>query len=88
MFLRDVSNPGDLDEDRDGGVYADDIRVSAFGDDVLQAAKTLSGMLSKVGRWGKKNRVRFDSASDKCGFVVFSRQKQPEPEVSFKSPLT
>jgi len=87
VFLRDVFTPDDLDADRDGGVYADDIRVSAFGDDVHEAAKKLSAMLLKIGTWGKKNRVRFDTDSDKCGFVVFSRRVQPDPEVRFNGGL-
>jgi len=83
VFLSDVFEADHFEQDTDGGVYADDIRVSALGDTVEEASVKLSQMLLDVRLWGRKNRVRFDVDSDKCGYVVFSRKKQPDSYVCF-----
>ena len=83
VFLRDVFNPRDFTASREGGVYADDIRVSAFGDSVEEAGANLTEMLTSVREWDSKNCARFDLDSDKCGYVVFSRQVQRDPDVRF-----
>ena len=65
------------------GVYADDIRISTAGDTVQDAARQLTADLDNVHALGLKNRVRFDTESEKCGYFVFSRQQQPGATIRF-----
>ena len=83
IFLRDVFVESGFDGEVEAGVYADDIRVSATGDSVDEAALQLSKILRRVWTWGRENRVRFDTESDKCGYVVFSRRVHKDPVVKF-----
>ena len=74
----DILKEHDLSEFVDVGVYADDVRISAFGRNSIEAAGRLSSVLLQVALWARKNRVRFDVGSKKCGYMLFANRKQRE----------
>ena len=83
VFLADIFGPEVIDCDLDAGIYADDIRMSAYGKTAQEAADKLSRVLLNVANWAEKNRVRFDTESKKCGYMIFSKHEQPDGRVSF-----
>ena len=83
VFMSDIVQVQDLTDAVDLGVYADDVRVSAFGQTASEAASKLSSILLTVALWARKNRVRFDIKSKKCGYMFFASQKQPDERVTF-----
>ena len=87
VFFRDVFEAKIGDRNVKVAVYADDISVTVEADSAQQAAKQLSFILGAVDQWGYRNRVRFDKASDKCGFMVFSRRAIESPVVQFGNEL-
>ena len=78
MFPAEISDPNIR-----VGVYADDICVTVVGETTEQVARKLSEQLELVERWGRKNRVRFDKLSDKCGYMIFSRKRTSDVDVRF-----
>ena len=83
VFMADILPRNFLTQDTDAGVYADDVRISAFGRTAQEAAKTLSNKLEEVATWARKNRVKFDVLSKKCGYMLFSRNHQRDCTVNF-----
>ena len=83
VFFRDVFKAEINDRNVKVAVYADDISVTVEAASAREAAKQLSLLLGAVEQWGYRNRVRFDKASDKCGFMIFSRRITESPVVTF-----
>ena len=83
VFFSDMFPSVIADKDIRVAVYADDICITVIGDTMDETAQKLSGVLDTVDLWGKKNRVRFDKLSDKCGYMIFSRRASPDQRVRF-----
>ena len=64
VFLHDLFKGTNFGERCEASVFADDIRISCYDVDGRAAARRLSFILSRVGQWARKNRVRF--SKDKC----------------------
>ena len=54
IFMSDILKEHDLSEFVDVGVYADDVRISAFGRSSIEAAGRLSSVLLQVALWARK----------------------------------
>ena len=83
VFLSDILDDSVLVNGIEAGIYADDIRISAYGETAEEAAQKLSAILGSVARWAVKNRVRFDLDRKKCGYMCFAKQPQPDASVTF-----
>ena len=83
MYLSDLFPRDFISIDLNAGIFADDIRVSAFHERVSLASSILSTTLSDVQAFGMRWRLRFDTSSTKCGTMNFALLPVGEQEIVF-----
>jgi len=83
LFMCDLAKFLEIPEGVQLGIYADDIRVSAFNESPEVAAQLVSAVLDQIQTWASSMRIVFDLESSKCGYMIFSHRKRDDISVSF-----
>ena len=84
VFLCDLFPSNFINDRRDVGVFADDIRLACYETSVATASRRLTRELDSVATFARRWRLAFDVGSNKCGSMTFAFSEQGVQEtVSF-----
>ena len=63
-------------------LFADDSNLFASGTNIIQLQDAVTNDLNNIAEWLKVNRLSLNIK--KTHFMIFSKRKQPQPDVSIK----